>query len=423
MFDWRDSLGPVAKRRHGVYYQRGNDMGPAVFGVDEYLRFCEQEGMEPLITTPFLWDDPRNIKEHPRRKRCPYIPAYLRTAPERVKLAVDWVEYCNGSTDTPMGKLRAANGHPEPYGVKYWEIGNETWGADRVGSCDADVYAREFPKYVRAMKERDPTVWIGLNGAGHKPDWNETILRIAGKQADFIQVHYYTGGSPNEPEDPAAMTPFLRGAERPARGLAKLREQMQTLVGRALPIAVSEYGMGASATRRALTGMGSSVLVADMVRVWLEAPDVFSANRWCLYSNYFFTAVNGPSRGNTAKPYWCRPDQAMFAIYARVRGDRRLPMAHEGDTVRSVVFERQGEYGVMLMNRDGAEWSQVQLELPGLRAGDAKAWALTAGHPLIGNDEDHALLDAMPLTWQFRPRETISLPPCSVVGVLVPQGK
>ncbi len=40
-----------------------------------------------------------------------------------------YVEYVNGAATTPMGKLRAANGHPEPYRVKFWGIGNEMWGS------------------------------------------------------------------------------------------------------------------------------------------------------------------------------------------------------------------------------------------------------------------------------------------------------
>jgi len=47
--------------------------------------------------------------------------------------AAAWVEYCNGSADTPMGRLRAGNGHPKPYNVRIWEIGNEIYGHWQVG--------------------------------------------------------------------------------------------------------------------------------------------------------------------------------------------------------------------------------------------------------------------------------------------------
>ena len=47
--------------------------------------------------------------------------------------AAQWIEYCNGPASSPMGKLRAANGHPAPYNVaKHWEAGNELWGKWQV---------------------------------------------------------------------------------------------------------------------------------------------------------------------------------------------------------------------------------------------------------------------------------------------------
>ena len=137
VFNWKDTIGPVDQRKDIINYHNGTSRGIARFGVDEYLRFCEQEGMTPIITTAFCKDHPGNVdpNDHPNGIRHPYVVSYLKTAPERVQLAADWVEYCNGSVDTPYGKLRAQNGHPEPYNVKYWEIGNESYGPDPTGSC------------------------------------------------------------------------------------------------------------------------------------------------------------------------------------------------------------------------------------------------------------------------------------------------
>src|SRR6516162_6686244 len=55
--------------------------------------------------------------------------------------AADWVEYANGSSISKYGALRASNGHPEPYRVRYWEIGNEIWGDWVRGHSDAKAYA------------------------------------------------------------------------------------------------------------------------------------------------------------------------------------------------------------------------------------------------------------------------------------------
>ena len=80
-----------------------------------------------------------------------------RNAPEQraqhIQDARDLVEYCNGPASSKWGKVRAANGHAEPYGVKYWEIGNEIWGSWVRGHSDAATYARNFRQYRAAMDE------------------------------------------------------------------------------------------------------------------------------------------------------------------------------------------------------------------------------------------------------------------------------
>ena len=60
--------------------------------------------------------------------------------------AAAWVEYCNGGAETEHGALRSKNGHPEPYGVTTWFVGNEQFGNWQVGHVDAETYARKLPR-------------------------------------------------------------------------------------------------------------------------------------------------------------------------------------------------------------------------------------------------------------------------------------
>ena len=78
-----------------------NSCDPHHVGTDEHIALARHIGAEPLI--------------------C--VNAGDGTAQE----AADWVEYCNGGLETKWGKVRAERGHPEPFNVKYWEIGNEIW--------------------------------------------------------------------------------------------------------------------------------------------------------------------------------------------------------------------------------------------------------------------------------------------------------
>src|SRR5208283_226081 len=100
-YHWKDGVGPVEKRPTKPNYAWGG-IEPNLFGTDEFMEFCQAVGCEPMI--------------------C--INAGNGTPTE----AAQWIEYCNGPADSPMGRLRATNGHAEPYHVKYWEVGNELWG-------------------------------------------------------------------------------------------------------------------------------------------------------------------------------------------------------------------------------------------------------------------------------------------------------
>ena len=79
------------------------------FGTDEFLQLCNRINSEPVMVVRIGFDRPAS--EH---------AAILQEA-------VDWVAYCNEPATGKMGSQRAANGHPEPYNVKYWEIDNEMW--------------------------------------------------------------------------------------------------------------------------------------------------------------------------------------------------------------------------------------------------------------------------------------------------------
>lgn len=426
VFNWRDGIGPIEKRGHFINYHHGHDRGPLNVGVDEFLRLCEAEGMEPIITTAFLPDDPRKIdlESHPKAKELPYIGPFLATAPERVQLAADWVEYCNSAATTPMGRLRAQNGHPEPYGVTYWEIGNESWGADRVGSTAAESYARAFPNYVAAMKARDPSIQIVMNGAGHKPDWNDTLLHSAGTHADAFQIHIYrvpkVGDYDAVEGNPRRLEETMRAADTIPAGLSELEGQMLQHLGRTLPVFVTEFGMGNAKHRGVMVSLTSTVLVADMIRTFLEQPLIQGANKWTLYGGYWFSQITGPNQRHPSEPYYFRPEQVMHTIYARLRSATMLEVDNgQGRPASAVVFKRAADYGVVLISRKATGWQRVQLRLSGAQAGSATCFLVTGGHPMLGNDNDHELVRAIQFEFDYAPGAGILLPANSVMGLLI----
>src|ERR1017187_10267478 len=137
-YKWKDGIGPQSKR---VGKNGWDEWDPLSFGIDEFLAFARKVGAEPAIV---IWVGPRNKVD-----RAPMLQD-----------AVDFVAYCNGPRDSAWGKIRAQNGHPEPYRVKYWEIDNEIWG------MPAADYVDVLGQFVPAMKKVDPAIRTIASGSG-----------------------------------------------------------------------------------------------------------------------------------------------------------------------------------------------------------------------------------------------------------------
>jgi len=172
-YHWRDGIGPRDQRPPRWDRAWGawewND-----FGTDEFIQFCRWVGAEPYICV--------NLGE---------------AGPEE---AAAWVEYCNGGPDTPMGRWRAANGHPEPYRVAYWGLGNEMYGPWQLGHLDPVKYALKAVECARAMRAVDPQIQligVGVEANGWD-EWNRKVMEIAGSYFDCLAVHYYRGVSPDD---------------------------------------------------------------------------------------------------------------------------------------------------------------------------------------------------------------------------------
>ncbi len=160
---WKYGVGPFYLRPN-MYNEAWGGMCNKYFGTDEFLTLCRELDVEPMMCVNAGSGTPRE--------------------------AAEWIEYCNGSIETPMGTLRASNGHAEPYGVKYWQVGNEIFGEWQVGHCTAAEYAERCAEFCKAMKKTDPDIF--LIGCGDTvPEWNSTLLEQAGGYIDYLAIHIY----------------------------------------------------------------------------------------------------------------------------------------------------------------------------------------------------------------------------------------
>jgi alpha-N-arabinofuranosidase len=153
-YDWRAGIGDRAERRAtaspfwgGLY---DNDVGTA-----EFVQFCRLVGAEPFICVNVLTGD----------------------ADE----AADWVAYCNAPATHAVGRLRARDGYGAPFGVKYWELDNETFRRFTVAQ-----YAQRCVEFARAMRAVDPTIEIAAVGYDSYRSSLTELLEAAGEHIDYV---------------------------------------------------------------------------------------------------------------------------------------------------------------------------------------------------------------------------------------------
>jgi alpha-L-arabinofuranosidase len=136
-WDWRDSIGDPDKRPPRLN-PAWDEVQQNDLGIDEYMALNKLLNMEPYICVNAGFGDAHSAAEE--------------------------VEYANGSLNTPMGKWRAANGHPEPYKVTWWNIGNEMWNASQMGFMSVNQYWIKHNMFARAMRAVDPSIKLVTSG-------------------------------------------------------------------------------------------------------------------------------------------------------------------------------------------------------------------------------------------------------------------
>ena len=206
-YHWQDGVGPPDHRPIRIKYYSSirakNDPSweSNRFGTDEFIQFCRDLGAVPMLTVNIGYEKGRNAEEH-------------------LEEACSWVEYCNGKSTTPYGTIRKANGFPEPFGVKYWGIGNEPW------EMDPGEYARLLVKFAKGMKAKDPAIkLIGAGGYGYNASWNERVLQLAGPYIDYLDLHYYYSGNYFDAmAEPLKYEKFLKSFKRKVSTLVPNKE-------------------------------------------------------------------------------------------------------------------------------------------------------------------------------------------------------
>ena len=162
-YNWKWGIGPQEERERWPHWM-WMDYDQNNFGTDEFIQFCREINSEPIIVVSVKFERPESEYQ------------------EILQDALDWLRYCNEPATGEWGARRAANGHPEPYNVKYWEIDNEMWemGIERYEKCVRD--------FSTAMRKIDPSIKIIACG-GFQED--EQFIKRSGNYFDYLSLHHY----------------------------------------------------------------------------------------------------------------------------------------------------------------------------------------------------------------------------------------
>ena len=164
-YEWLDGVG--AERPKVIDAHFGYAVGNG-FGTAEFVAFCREIGAEPQIN--------------------------LTTGTGDLREALAWLEYANLDTGTKWSELRKSHGHAAPFGVKYWQIGNEEWGPWEIGYTTAENNGARAREWAKSLKKLDPSIKVLALGGGHHEDmldWTAQVVEDAGEHIDYVTQHRY----------------------------------------------------------------------------------------------------------------------------------------------------------------------------------------------------------------------------------------
>jgi len=167
-YNWRDGIGD-RDRRPPRANPAWKGVEPNDVGIHELMDLMGMIGAEPYVA--------------------------LNTGLGTIQDVADEVQYCNGSTDTPMGKLRAANGHSDPFHVSWWAVGNEMFGGWQLGYMPLAEYVKKHNAVVDAIRAVDPSSHVV--GVGNVGEWDQAFLKGTASHLDLISEHIYRKDLPD----------------------------------------------------------------------------------------------------------------------------------------------------------------------------------------------------------------------------------
>ncbi len=355
-YNWRDGIGERDKRppRKNPAWQgvEHNDVG-----IHEFMSFCKLLGTEPYIAVNAGLGDSEQARQE--------------------------VEYCNGSAGTPMGKLRSANGHPEPWNVKWWSIGNEMYGDWQLGHMSTADFVRKHNAFADAMRAVDPG--IKLIAVGDLGDWDRMVLSNCSDGMDLISEHFYRqdwhGGGlmTHVKQIPDAI-------REKADAHRQYRKEIPALEGKDIRICMDEWNYWYGP--HIYGELGTRYFMRDAMGIAAGINEYSRQSDLIFMANYAQTVnVIGCIKTNTTSSVFDATGQAL-KLYRKVFGT--IPVTVTGETrpldIAATLNEAKDSLTVSVINPTRDEISLPVEIIDGVVADEGQLWQITAPDVMAFNE-------------------------------------
>ncbi|GGN20297.1 alpha-N-arabinofuranosidase [Halarchaeum nitratireducens] len=373
-YHWEDGVGSREDRprRRNLFWAQGREDVPEesnAFGTDEFLEFCERVGTEPYLAANVGSGDPQE--------------------------AADWVEYCNYDGDTELADRRRANGHEEPYGVKYWGLGNENWGCG--GQMTPEQYAREYRRFATYVGSMDNLMLdhdLELIACGFENhEWNHRFMEEIGNTnwgvefpLDHLTLHHYYGRTMSIAEaGEEKYDQFLVEALEMDYHIERIASAINAVATtRDIGVIIDEWGAWhtEAVAENGLEQPGTvidALSAAAVLDIFNHHSDVMTMSNIAQTVNVLQCLVE--TDGDEA---WARPTYRVFDLYAPHKGNDALTttvdtpsreVEHGDDDLpfvgASASVAEDGETYVTVTNLDCRDGHTVEVAIEGADAGDA----------------------------------------------------
>jgi alpha-N-arabinofuranosidase len=355
-YNWKDGIGNRDKRP-----PRKNPAWTGIehndVGMHEFIRLCRLIDADPYIA--------------------------VNAGLGEVEQARQQVEYCNGDQNTPMGRLRAENGDPEPWNVRWWSIGNEMYGNWQLGHMSTEEFTEKHNNFARAMRSADPD--IELVAVGEVGRWDEMILANCADNMDLISEHFYRqdwhGGG--------LMTHVLqipRAIKDKADAHRRYREEIPGLAEKDIRICLDEYNYWYGP--HIYGELGTRYFMRDALGI-AAGMNEFSRQSDIIYMANYAQTVNviGCIKTNTTHSVMAATGQVLKLYRARYGS---IPLKIDGETRPLDIAATMNESAdTLVISAVNPTWGKVVMSFDVENADIgfvAEHWSITAPDDMAYNE-------------------------------------